>query len=543
MSLYNRSDIEKLSSLWDDKIKIIMQKRTDLNLVKESSLAEKKEILNICAKFLGSKKRKIYGGYAINSLLDDDKKFYGDEDVPDIDAYTPDPINDLIEICNILHTKKYPLVMGQEAQHIETYKLFVNGHNYVDLSYVSKNIYNKIQFIEKNNLTFTHPFFMSIDYFRMFCDPLISWWRLKDEKTQKMKAIERFFLLQSQFKYPINNNELKLKIKNNYHIDIAKNIVFDFIQNNKNIINVGFYGYNYALYESTIINNFDGGNREKKNNNNKNKNKKNNKNNKNDNIYKIIDIPFYEMISSNYRNDFFDLIKLLKNNIDIEKKITYTEFYPFFQFTDYSVEIYCDNELIVKMYNNNKKCYPYQKCKTIKFNKNKHEKIENSFVIIGSYQMLFMMNMINIVKMRVDENKDMMNNYYIVLSHYFNFREYFLETYNKTIFDNSFFEDFVVECIGETITEETKRCLMIAERKKQNKKLVFRYNPADKIQTFKNVYVFMNTSGNSINNPKNLKLSTLINDNVTFDDDNENNENNENNNDNDDNDDNNTDSI
>ena len=34
------------------------------------------------------------------------------------------------------------------------------------------------------------------------------------------------------------------------------------------------------------------------------------------------------------------------------------EFYPFFQFTDYNVEIYSNNKLICRIYNYNKKCIP-----------------------------------------------------------------------------------------------------------------------------------------------------------------------------------------
>ena len=132
--------------------------------------------------FIIRKNRIIYGGWAWHNLI----KFKNNNDgiydkdrsgFPDIEFYSYDPANDLIEICNNLY-KKYKFVEGQ-AEHDETYKLFINFINYCDISYVPKRIMSKLPFIKINNIKYIHQKFITIDIFRMYTDPLTSYWRLK----------------------------------------------------------------------------------------------------------------------------------------------------------------------------------------------------------------------------------------------------------------------------------------------------------------------------------------------------------------------------
>ena len=161
---------------------------------------------NIILDFIKQNKRKIYGGYAVNKLIIDKNQkdsIYQEYQYPDIDFYSPTPIEDLINICNTLYDKGYKRVNAKEAAHKDTYSIFVNFHLYCDITYVPKNIYNRIPYKELNNYYYTHPHFMTIDYLRMLADPLGSSWRIE-------KSIKRFALLQKYYPLPIINKPISM---------------------------------------------------------------------------------------------------------------------------------------------------------------------------------------------------------------------------------------------------------------------------------------------------------------------------------------------
>ena len=148
----------------------IMKKIKKKKLVDiEPKLIEINQVYKLILDFIKKNKRKIYGGFALNKLLINKNKsyaIYDDTDVPDIDFYSPDPIEDLINLCDELSKYGFKSVQGSEAQHSETYVIFVNYQEYCNISYMPKNIYNKIKFIKIDDFIYVDPWFMMIDYFR-----------------------------------------------------------------------------------------------------------------------------------------------------------------------------------------------------------------------------------------------------------------------------------------------------------------------------------------------------------------------------------------
>ena len=108
-----------------------------------------KKISSTVLNFVKDKKRIVMGGYALNILLKNNgsDSIYSDvvdpSEIPDIDVYSPDPISDLFDICNIIHKMGYKRVQGKEGIHKDTYKLFVDNENFLDLGYVPKYFYDK----------------------------------------------------------------------------------------------------------------------------------------------------------------------------------------------------------------------------------------------------------------------------------------------------------------------------------------------------------------------------------------------------------------
>lgn len=445
--------------LLQDNLEEILKKTKEAQLKVFEDMVLPEEIIkvySIIKEYIKKNKRKIYGGYGLNELLKDknpESAIYKEnlENPKDIDFYSTDPIYDFINICNELHKAGLKFIMGQESLHRETYSIKVKNIEYCNISYVPKNIYNKMPFKEIDGYYYVHPYFMMIDMLRMFTDPLTSFWRLP-------KGIySRFLLLEKYYPLPQNLNKKIFFPKHKELGEKALEIISKFIKDRKSTVLIGFMIYNIYLEESRSNN-------------------------------KKINIPYYEIISTDYKTDVLELLELLKENISPEY-VRYEECYPFFQFIGYSVNIYVDDELVAKLYHNNNKCIPY-----VEVNRNR----------IGTFHLICQFMLIDIVKARVnDEDKDV---YFTALSHIIAFRNKYLKDNKKTIFDKTIFEEFVIDCIGISLSNQMEKKLLIKHRKETGKRYIIRYDPSDKVIEPYN-YIFANSSGNIINKKSNLKIA------------------------------------
>ena len=134
---------------------------------------------------------------------------------------------------------------------------------------------------------------------------------------------------------------------------------------------------------------------------------------------------------------------------------------------------------------------------------------------IASYSIILLYNMINAMKARTHDDTQTEQMYYQIVSHEITMRNLYLANINKTFLDDTVFQEFILKCIGEPLSSEKERQLLIEARKARQEPLVYRYNPKDEKEPpiFKG---FKNCSGNKISNPKNLKLTDfeLVDDNV-----------------------------
>lgn len=475
LTIIDQHDVDLFSKHVDSIVK--ESQKMKLSLV-EPYEEEIRQINDIVLSFVKEKKRKIYGGYALNLLLTSIDKalsiYNTSNDIPDIDFYSPDPLKDLITLCNILHQKGYKNVQGREAIHKETYSLKVQGQLYCDITYVPKNIYNKMPFKEINNMYVIGSEFMLIDYFRMMTDIILTNWRIE-------KTFVRMFLLQKYFPLPYINNSITVPPPGNpVAVNKLMSIIHKFLENNDRAVTVGFYAYDHFVLESGISQN---------------------------SKYKLVEVPYYEIILTEYRADARTLIKQLKDTYsEYTTDVTTVENYPFFQFFGHSVNIYYKNTMLAKLFNNNKKCIPYTSVKSHVFDNNKYTKGNSEMINIGSFNMTLLYALITVMKARVDDDRNTKHIYYTLISNIVESRNYYMAKNKKTIFDDTIFKEFVIPCIGVPITPENERKLIIESRKKLNKKYMFLYDPAENIKEAVN-YVFANSSGNPINNAKNLKLT------------------------------------
>lgn len=460
----------------------IMKKVEAKKLVEmEPTIDEITKVYEVITDFIKKNKRKVYGGYALNKLLISkipSLAIYDESDTPDIEFYTPDPLGDLVKICDSLHEKGFKNVIGQEAQHKETYSIFVNFQLYCDISYMPSNIYNKCRYIQADGFNLIHPWFMTIDFFRMFTDPMVSYWRLE-------KHFMRYLKLQKTFPLPLINKPLDIEPYESDNLNKTINLLEKMLASKSTIIFTGFYVYNYYLINSEYS--------------------------KLESTYKQIQMPYLEVYSTNYVQDGLDIIEFIKNlPEEIKSKISHTEFYPFFQFYGYNTVFYFkDNNVdipILYLYSNNKKCIPFKEVPYISFDNVKisHKK-ETSTINIGSFDFNILHALIILVKVRIDDDNDWNDVLYTLINGLVSFRKYYFNQNKKTLYDDTIYEGFVINCKGETITPERERRILIQVRKKLGKPGIYRYEAG--VSKHPSQYYFMNSSGNIIKNQSNLKLT------------------------------------
>jgi len=442
MSFIIESDVDLFHEKHDEILEEIKRKALE---ILEPTKDEQDKIASIVKQFAIDKKRKIYGGYGLNQLilLKNPKGGIYNEllTVPDIDMYSPDPINDIIKLSNILHEAGFHHIYARDAQHKETYTLLVDSQVYCDFSYVPWNIYKNIPVeITKEGLYIAHPHFMMIDYYRVLTTPLGSYQHKLEQRVERLHLLEHYYPLPKATYY--DNPKLNEANKPCY------DVINKFIKNRPSVIVLGYYAFNVHR-------------------------KFNNQS--------LINVPYYEMISINYREDALTLINELKKTSD---NITYEECWPFFQFIGYSVNIYNNGELICMMYDHYNKCLPI---------------IHTSDgVNIGTTSLLIQSMLTDIIRFRVQDKNIEKKTYYAMIHLMLVMRRRWLEHHKKTYLNDSIYREFKTECIGKTMTAVMEKQLRIDARKKMKKSIVWSYNPADGIRENDDERRFSNSSGNVI---------------------------------------------
>ncbi len=414
----------------------------------EPTLDEINKVRNEILEFIKDKKRIIYGGYAQNSLIEHKNKkdaFYKETDLADIEFYSPDPIGDTIDLCDRLKTKGYKYVEGKEGVHPETYKIFSNFINYCDVTYMPPNIFNNCPTIVINNIKMTHPHLMLIDAYRVYTDPMTSYFRLKKTFTRFNKLIKY---------YPLDDKMLYNKIESiegNKKTEAILNYIRKEIIHNSKLIVIGHYAFNQLIKKAKLPGTY------------------------------LVDTNYYQVISTDYGNDLNKIMNILKKKYNVTTK----KYYPFYQYLDKSTEFYINGELILRVYGSNERCI------TFRYSKKK----QTNF---GTYQLIFMYNLINyniaIINASRNNNKSNINLYGAMLLRMMKAQEKFLTDNSLNVLDKSPFQEFTFKCIGEP--KDILRESFIQKKKKRDagKKIQFTYTPSDKPGK-KPDFRFDNTSG------------------------------------------------
>lgn len=453
--MYRTQDITDIKAKLDD-----LSKESDkirLNTY-EPTLNQLDKIYQDLYKYAKEHKLIIYGGFAQNLLIKNKKDsdaFYNEYSLADMEFYSYEPIKLSMDIAKYLYTKGYPYIQATSGVHEDTYKIFVNFHNFCDISYMPKYIYNNLPTKNIDGFIVTDPHFMSVDAFRVYSDPIFSFFRLE-------KTFTRFNTLLKH--YPLYNSKAVIpsfKVNGRLSKDIFDTLKKEFIHN-KDLIVIHHYAYNYLIKKSPRMD-------------------------------LIVDIPYLSVISVNYTKDVIAITKKLQK---IYPKIKIKEYYPFFQFLGRKTEFYLDNKLIFIIYSHNDRCTVYEA--TFSENKKTH---------FGTFSLQRLMLIAEYYNQMIHKNKSMEKEYFTLLQNLFNARLEYLEDKDKTVMDNSPFQEFTFECLGKSLDPMRNARLKIMEKLKQGKQVKFNFDPDRNKEGKVPNYNFPNVSGNPIINTKDMTIS------------------------------------
>jgi hypothetical protein len=162
---------------------------------------------------------------------------------------------------------------------------------------------------------------------------------------------------------------------------------------------------------------------------------------------------------------------------------------------------------IIHITSHNGRCTPIKKVPFKTFYDGKVVEDDKNFVQLGSFDVIFLFNLISGIRCRVNDLSDKYAYHNIMTSHLMDIRQYYLEKFNKNLLADTLFQSFVPTCIGQgrDPVKETFR-----ERKKKmmsGKPAIYKYVPGKNLEVpdFK----FANTSGNPILK-KNFKITKYI---------------------------------
>lgn len=400
-------------------------------------------VINDIKDFIKKEGLIIYGGYAQNRLIGVKNKadeFYGETDRPDLEVYSPYPIEDSMKMADMLYKKGYKYVVCEEGIHNETYKIFVNFLNFSDISYMDPYVFNNCPYKLVDGLKLTDPMFMQVDAYRVYADLLTSNFRLT-KTFRRMTTLLRYYLLDEKNEYnkiSYNSNE----VEKEFLRFIRKEII-----HNSKLIVVGQYAYNYLV--------------------------------KKVNPKYEIDVEYYQLISSDFRKDFDKINKILKKKYG--SKTSYKLYNPFFQFLDERVEFLYNGKVILKLYGNNSRCIVYQYS-------------EKKKTYFGTFILVMLHLLIDYNHAKIDNKKQEESNNASLIVRLNNIRNEYFEKNKLNPIDKSPFQEFSYQCFGVPIDPIRSSRLKMVEKKESGKKIKFRYTPTGEKSRVPS-FSFKNSSG------------------------------------------------
>ena len=429
---------------------IIEEAKRRAGEVIEPTVHEKNKVMKVIRGFIRERRRKVYGGTAINETIkarNPEDAIYDEYNFSDIEFYSPTPKKDLVDLTNLLYEKGFKFPQGREAQHDETFSVFVNFQLYCDISFVPSRIYGGIKTIEIDGINYVDPHFIFIDQLRIVNAPLTAADFLWEKTFKRMYKLLKnypleYFDKQIRIEKPASNiTNLITEIKGQFLTDPA---------NQNNCLISGFEAYNFyirhAQQDRTVeqmarvahgakrLPSF------------------------------LTNVPFLELVSVSYRDTVVNLYKFIRGNVKDPSKVTLREYLPLFQFTGYSVFIDYEGVPVARVFDVTGFCVP-------------NIRTTRGYMYV-SFQYILMVMLISKFRAHLDKEREMYFNYGIAVSNLVVARNDFLNKKGIGVINNTVFDEFRISCIGATADFMHTSRLRMRERRLKGRRQ-FHYSPEE----------------------------------------------------------------
>jgi hypothetical protein len=106
---------------------------------------ENEDLFKMISKFIIKKHLLLYGGLTINLLLPKKYRFYKDYTLNDFDCYSKDAYKDSLQLGTLLKKSGYKYIKIRKAKHQDTFRIYVNGIQVIDITLLDADVYDKLQ--------------------------------------------------------------------------------------------------------------------------------------------------------------------------------------------------------------------------------------------------------------------------------------------------------------------------------------------------------------------------------------------------------------
>lgn len=133
------------------------------------------EVIKIVKQFIRDHNLILYGGSAIDFALRlHGDKIYPDESlaVADLDFFSPESVSHAYKLAEILYHKGYKESRAIVATHVQAMRVDIADNHFIaDISYMPKEIFERLPYVEFDGMKVVHPDFQRIDLHSSLCFP------------------------------------------------------------------------------------------------------------------------------------------------------------------------------------------------------------------------------------------------------------------------------------------------------------------------------------------------------------------------------------
>lgn len=137
------------------------------------------DVFTTAARFLSKQPVMLYGGLAIHDIMPKNLKLYSEYTLPDIDVFSYKPKEIARELVRYMKKHGYPLTTIGEALHEGTLKVYSQGQQIVDMTYIPKAAFRRLSkksVVGSLGINIVDPQYLRMTLHQMLALPNIDRW-------------------------------------------------------------------------------------------------------------------------------------------------------------------------------------------------------------------------------------------------------------------------------------------------------------------------------------------------------------------------------